>query len=77
MKNANKGMDMKQTLVIATPQNVRATDADNLKYMVRDSIFRTEVARNPPCTGREFIVKHTRPNYRLCHGLYQPRAVSR
>jgi len=51
MKNANKGMDMKQTLVIATPQNVRATDADNLKYMVRDSIFRTEVARNPHVQG--------------------------
>jgi len=47
MKNANKGMDMKQTLIVVAPQNVRATDADNLNYMVKDSVFQTEILRNP------------------------------
>ncbi|MDB5145433.1 MAG: hypothetical protein JWQ66_4146 [Mucilaginibacter sp.] len=47
MKDANKGMDMKQTLVVVAPQNVRATDADNKNYMLKDSIFQTEIMRNP------------------------------
>lgn len=47
MKTENKGMDMKQTLVVVAPQNVRPTDADNLKYMLRDSVFQNEIARNP------------------------------
>ena len=51
MKNENKGMDIKQTLVVVAPQNVRATDADNARYMVKDSVFRTEVARNPHVQG--------------------------
>ncbi len=51
MKNENKGMDMKQTLVVVFPQNVRATDADNAKYQVKDSVFRTEAARNPHVQG--------------------------
>ena len=51
MKNENKGMDIKQTLVVVAPQNVRATDADNARHMVKDSVFRTEVARNPHIQG--------------------------
>lgn len=51
MKNENKGMDMKQTLVIAAPQNVRATDADNINYLGKDSVFRTEIMRNPRVQG--------------------------
>jgi putative ABC transport system permease protein len=47
MKDANKGMDMKQTLVVVAPQNVRSTDADNMNYMHKDSVFQTEIARNP------------------------------
>jgi putative ABC transport system permease protein len=47
MKDANKGMDMKQTLVIVAPQNVRATDADNLNYMHKDSVFQTAIGQNP------------------------------
>ena len=51
MQNENKGMDMKQTLVVVAPQNVRATDADNQQYMARDSVFRAEIARNPRVQG--------------------------
>jgi putative ABC transport system permease protein len=51
MKNADKGMDMKQTLVVVAPQNVRATDADNARYMLKDSVFRTEIALNPRVQG--------------------------
>ena len=51
MKNENKGMDMKQTLVVVAAQNVRATDADNARYAVKDSVFRTEAARNPRVEG--------------------------
>jgi len=51
MKSENKGMDMKQTLVVVFPQNVRATDADNAQYQVKDSVFRTEAARNPHVQG--------------------------
>ncbi|MDB5139003.1 MAG: yknZ 1 [Mucilaginibacter sp.] len=47
MRNENKGMDMKQTLVVVAPQNVRATDADNRSYMVKDSVFQNEILRNP------------------------------
>ncbi|HEY4194969.1 MAG TPA: ABC transporter permease [Mucilaginibacter sp.] len=47
MKDANKGMDMKQTLVVVAPQNVRATDADNQKYILKDSVFQREIMRNP------------------------------
>jgi putative ABC transport system permease protein len=47
MKNANQGMNMKQTLVIVAPNNVRATDADNLSYMAKDSVFQTEISRIP------------------------------
>jgi putative ABC transport system permease protein len=47
MKGENKGMDMKQTLVVVAPQNVRATDAENADYMIKDSVFRNEAALNP------------------------------
>jgi putative ABC transport system permease protein len=47
MKNANQGMNMRQTLVVVAPNNIRATDADNLKYMAKDSVFQTEVSRIP------------------------------
>ena len=47
MKDANKGMNMKQTLVVVAPQNVRPTDADNLSYMAKDSVFQTELSRLP------------------------------
>jgi putative ABC transport system permease protein len=47
MKNANKGMDMKQTLIVVAPQNVRANDADAINFMHRDSVFQTEILRNP------------------------------
>jgi putative ABC transport system permease protein len=47
MKANNMGMDMKQTLVVLAPQNVRATDADAANYTVKDSVFQTEVSRDP------------------------------
>lgn len=47
MKNQNKGIDMKQTLVVVAPQNVRATDQDQMKYRAKDSTFQTEILRNP------------------------------
>ncbi|MDR3695242.1 ABC transporter permease [Mucilaginibacter sp.] len=47
MKNQNKGMNMKQTLIVVAPQNVRATDLDNLKYRAKDSTFQTELSLNP------------------------------
>jgi putative ABC transport system permease protein len=47
MKNQNKGMDMKQILVVVAPQNVRATDQDVMKYRAKDSTFQTEITRNP------------------------------
>ncbi|MDF2431271.1 MAG: putative transport system permease protein [Mucilaginibacter sp.] len=46
MRSENKGMDMKQTLVVVAPQNIRATDADNRNYMVKDSVFQNEILRN-------------------------------
>ncbi|MBS1598849.1 MAG: ABC transporter permease [Bacteroidetes bacterium] len=51
MKNENRRMDMKQTLVLAAPQNIRASDADNLIYMRKDSVFQTEILRNPRVQG--------------------------
>ncbi|MEO6976751.1 MAG: ABC transporter permease, partial [Mucilaginibacter sp.] len=47
MKAANMGMDLKQTLVVTAPQNIRATDAENAAYMQKDSVFQTEIQRNP------------------------------
>jgi len=46
MKANNMGMDMKQTLVVLAPQNVRATDQDAANFTVKDSVFQTELARN-------------------------------
>lgn len=51
MKNENTGMDMKQTLVVVAPQNVRATDGDNIIYRGKDSVFQTEILRNPQIQG--------------------------
>jgi len=51
MKDGNKGIDMKQTLVVVAPQNVRATDADNASYLLKDSVFRNEIAQNPRVEG--------------------------
>ncbi|HVW95282.1 MAG TPA: ABC transporter permease [Mucilaginibacter sp.] len=51
MKDANKGMNMKQTLVVVAPQNIRATDADNLAYMAKDSVFQNEVSRIHSISG--------------------------
>ena len=47
MKANNMGMDMKQTLVVLAPQNVRATDQDAANFTVKDSVFQTELARDP------------------------------
>jgi len=47
MKSANMGMDIKQTLVVTAPQNIRSTDAENAAYMQKDSVFQTEIMRNP------------------------------
>ena len=43
----NKAMDMNQTLVVVAPQNVRASDQDNADYAYKDSVFQTEILRNP------------------------------
>jgi putative ABC transport system permease protein len=72
MKNANKGMDMKQTLIVVAPQNVRANDADAINFMHRDSVFQTEILRNPrvqsvtsssniPGETINYIMSYTRP----------------
>ena len=47
MVTANKGMDMKQTLIVVAPKNIRATDEDNALYARKDTLFRTEVMRDP------------------------------
>ncbi|QHS55647.1 ABC transporter permease [Mucilaginibacter sp. 14171R-50] len=47
MKSANKGMDMIQTLVIRAPQIVRDNDAEAMSFMHKDSVFQTEIMRNP------------------------------
>ncbi|MDP9081119.1 MAG: ABC transporter permease [Bacteroidota bacterium] len=71
MKANNMGMDMKQTLVVLAPQNVRATDADNANYTVKDSVFQTEVSRDPriksitssssiPGESIDYIMSYTR-----------------
>jgi putative ABC transport system permease protein len=46
MKSSNVGMDMKQTLVVLAPQNVRASDQDAMNFTVRDSVFQTELLRD-------------------------------
>jgi putative ABC transport system permease protein len=72
MKNANKGMDMKQTLIIVAPQSIRANDADAINFMHRDSVFQTEVLRNPRVQGVtssssipgetiNYVMSYTRP----------------
>jgi putative ABC transport system permease protein len=47
MQTANNGMDMKQTLVVVAPKNIRATDADNALYARKDTLFRAAVMRSP------------------------------
>jgi putative ABC transport system permease protein len=47
MVTANKGMDMKQTLIVVAPKNIRATNEDNAIYARKDTLFRAEVMRNP------------------------------
>ncbi len=47
MKNADKGIDMKQTLIVEAPHNIRTTDQDNIDYGLKDSVFQTEILRNP------------------------------
>lgn len=47
MKTANKGMDMSKTLIVMAPQNVRPTDQDMMAFTSRDSVFQTELTRNP------------------------------
>lgn len=71
MKANNLGMDMKQTLVVLAPQNIRVTDADAANFTVKDSVFQTEVARNPrvksitssssiPGESIDYIMSYTR-----------------
>jgi putative ABC transport system permease protein len=47
MKANNMGMDMKQTLVVLAPQNVRATDQDAMNFTAKDSVFQNELLRDP------------------------------
>jgi putative ABC transport system permease protein len=72
MKTTNKGMDMKQTLVLMAPQNVRDNDADAMNFMHKDSVFQTEILRNPriqsvtssssiPGEVIDYIMAYTRP----------------
>ncbi|WP_374949514.1 ABC transporter permease [Mucilaginibacter sp.] len=72
MKDANKGMDMKQTLVLVAPQNVRSNDADALNFMHQDSVFQKELLRYPAVQGVtsssgipgqsiNYIMSYTRP----------------
>jgi putative ABC transport system permease protein len=71
MKANNMGMDMKQTLVVLAPQNVRATDQDAANFTVKDSVFQTELARDPriksitssssiPGQSIDYIMSYTR-----------------
>lgn len=46
MQTENRGMDMKQTLVVATPKNIRATDEDGEIYAHKDTVFQQSVLRN-------------------------------
>jgi putative ABC transport system permease protein len=73
MKTANKGIDMKQTLVLIAPQNVRDNDADALNFMHKDSVFQTEILRNPhvqsvtsssgiPGEVNNYIMAYNRPD---------------
>jgi putative ABC transport system permease protein len=74
MKNADKGMDMTETLVVEAPHNIRATDQANRDYALRDSLFQTEIARNPNIHGITssssipgepigYIMSYTNPSY--------------
>jgi putative ABC transport system permease protein len=51
MKNADKGMDMKQTLIVVAPQNIRATDEANTRHALKDSSFQTEILRSSRIQG--------------------------
>jgi putative ABC transport system permease protein len=73
MKNANKSMDMTQILVVRAPQNVRNNDADARSFMHKDSVFQTEIMRNPrlqsvtsssgiPGEIISYIMAYTRPD---------------
>jgi putative ABC transport system permease protein len=72
MKTADKGMDMKQTVVLIAPQNVRNNDADAKNFMHKDSVFQTEILRNPhvqsvtsssniPGEVNNYVMAYTRP----------------
>ncbi len=72
MKNANQGMDMKQTLIVLAPQNVRADDAAAIKYASKDSVFQAELLRNPriqsatssssiPGQNIDYVMSYSRP----------------
>ena len=69
---------MKQTLVVVAPQNVRATDADNQRYRIKDSVFQNEVliesANIQNVTTSSSIPGQT---ISLYHVLYQPCPNSR
>ncbi|TSD64100.1 FtsX-like permease family protein [Inquilinus sp. KBS0705] len=47
MKSSNQGMDMKQTLIVLAPQSLRQDDAAARNYAFKDSVFQTELMRNP------------------------------
>ncbi|MEB0249956.1 FtsX-like permease family protein, partial [Mucilaginibacter sp. 5B2] len=72
MKNANQGMDMKQTLIVLAPQNVRAAAAAAIKYASKDSVFQAELLRNPriqsatssssiPGQNIDYVMSYSRP----------------
>jgi putative ABC transport system permease protein len=71
MKSSNTGMDMKQTLVVLAPQNVRVTDQDALNFTVKDSVFQHVAMRDPrirnitsssgiPGQNIDYIMSYTR-----------------
>ncbi|HVX51977.1 MAG TPA: ABC transporter permease, partial [Chitinophagaceae bacterium] len=51
MQTENTGMDMKQTLVVTAPKNIRATDEDGATYAHKDTVFQQEVVRNAGVQG--------------------------
>jgi putative ABC transport system permease protein len=72
MKTANKGMDMKQTIVLRAPQNIRNDGVDAVYFMHKDSVFQTEIMRNPhvksvtsssgiPGEVNNYIMAYSRP----------------
>ncbi|HEX4373217.1 MAG TPA: ABC transporter permease [Puia sp.] len=72
MKTADKGMDMQQTLVVEAPHNIRATNEANAEYAAKDSIFQTEILRDPriqnisssssiPGESIDYIMSYTNP----------------